>query len=283
MHKSRELSPKPAPLARNFQGIRSVPPLGPAEERELARRIQAGDRRALDRLVLSHLGFVAKLAGRYGGNGAPVEDLFNEGALGLIEAAERFDPDRGRRFLTYAVFWIRKSMLTALKLYSNQVRLPDSLHRRASREGQRPMLTIRSPARAPQPIYGEQSLEFHLRLSPHHLSMDHVPDPDSQQPLRERLHDVALRDAEEDLIGEETRRTLLAGVTGLDDQARFVILRRFGFLDGRCWTLERLGAHMELSRERVRQIELKARGDLRRKHRQIPALWARPDAVGSSH
>lgn len=235
------------------------------DERDLILRIRRGDREAMDSLVLANLGFVAKVASRYAGNAVPAEDLLNEGTLGLIEAARRYDPDRQLRFLTYAVFWVRRSMLSALKLYSSPIRIPESQRRRASQGSIAPPLTVRASPKPPQvlPLHraGRQHLEM-LAAGP--LSLDQKIGHRTEHVLGELLEDGNPQDAEERLIRRETTEAVESGMDELTESERFVLHRRFGFGGARRRTLEQLGTEMGVTRERVRQIELRGRSKLGR-------------------
>ncbi|MBT8208354.1 MAG: sigma-70 family RNA polymerase sigma factor, partial [Acidimicrobiia bacterium] len=124
--KQKTRSQKSTVLSQYFSEIRGYPLLTKEEEQALARSIQAGDRKALDDLVKSNLSFVAKVASEYRSLGMPFEDLLNEGNLGLIQAAQRFDPTKDNKFISYAIWWIRKAILKALSEKAHVVRMPYS-------------------------------------------------------------------------------------------------------------------------------------------------------------
>src|SRR5512134_136564 len=112
-------------LARYFSEIRHYPLLSKEQEQDLANRVRRGSRDALNELIESNLSFVVKVASEYRNLGLPFEDLLNEGNIGLIEAAHRYDAGKGTKFITYAIWWIRKSILKALSEHSNLVRVPN--------------------------------------------------------------------------------------------------------------------------------------------------------------
>ncbi|HNX19463.1 MAG TPA: sigma-70 family RNA polymerase sigma factor, partial [Acidobacteriota bacterium] len=111
-------------LSRYFSEIRAYPLLTKEQEQQLAHRVRKGDKDAFEHLVASNLSFVVKVASEYRNLGLPLEDLLNEGNLGLIEAARRYDPEKGTKFITYAIWWIRKAILKALAEQVNLVRVP---------------------------------------------------------------------------------------------------------------------------------------------------------------
>ncbi|MDH3284485.1 MAG: RNA polymerase sigma factor RpoD/SigA, partial [Acidobacteriota bacterium] len=121
---SRTSSSDRSVLSRYFTDIREYPLLTKDQEQQLALRVQQGDPAAFEKLVASNLSFVVKVANEYRNLGLPLEDLLNEGNLGLIEAARRYDPSKGTKFITYAIWWIRKSILKALAEQVNLVRVP---------------------------------------------------------------------------------------------------------------------------------------------------------------
>jgi len=233
------------------------------DEQRLVRRIRKGDREALDTLVLSHLGFVAKIASRYAVGGAPVEDLFNEGTLGLIEAARRYDPDRELRFLTYAVFWVRRSILTALKLYTSPIRIPESQRRRISRTEPRAPLTVRAASKPPEALPIARAGKLHSEmLTTGCVSLDQQVGHVTSSLLGELLEAPSPMDAEATLIRRERSEAVESGMILLNDAERFVLCHRFGFDGCTRRTLEDIGNEMGVTRERVRQIEIRAREKL---------------------
>lgn len=207
--------------------------LSPAEERDLARGGRLCDEAGRDALVHANLSFVVRIAMDYRHLGLPFEDLLNEGNLGLLEAARRFDAGRGARFITYAVWWIRKAMLRAVGANSTLVHV-SSYHVRQRRFG------------------GDGSWR------PHTLSIHEPAGHDSGIPLGDRLPDERQEPPEQGLIRRDNLRILNRALASLSPQEAKVLTARFG-LDGRPpETLRQVGATMGLCRERVRQIEKRA-------------------------
>lgn len=255
--------PGRTPVVSPSAWTRSIRKLSREDEQRLVRQVKAGDQDALDTLVLSHLGFVAKLASRYAVGGAPVEDLFNEGTLGLIEAARRYDPDRELRFLTYAVFWVRRAMLTALKLYTSPIRIPESQRRRQSRGKPRAPVTVRAASKLPEALPIGRAGKLHSEmLTSGYVSLDQNVGHFTATVLGEMLEGDRSTDAEAAMIRRERSKAVENGMITLNDAERFVLCHRFGFDGCSRRTLENIGTEMGVTRERVRQIEIRAREKL---------------------
>lgn len=217
-----------------------------------------------------NLAFVIKIAAEYRGKGLPFEDLLAEGNLGLLEAARRFDPRRGARFITYAVWWIRKAILAALSDQTHQVRVPRYQMRKAKRireaEARLAAVLGRSPSR--------EEVASHLGVSPSDIeeslqarrkgpSLDAPAGPDGT-PIGDLMAGVETPSPERDLLAHEQDRLLAAAIESLSRRERDVILQRFGLRGRREKTLKEVGEAMGLTRERIRQIELHAKRKLRK-------------------
>jgi RNA polymerase primary sigma factor len=270
---------KKSVLSQYFAEIRDYPLLTREEEHELARDIQAGSREALDQLVKSNLSFVAKVASEYRNLGIPFEDLLNEGNLGLIEAAHRFDPSMNNKFISYAIWWIRKAILKALCEKAHVVRMPYSQIkkfkeiRKAEQELEREL--GRSPNR--EEISDHLSkcvtkIDKVLQYGVHETSLDIRVGEDQETPLADVLPDQQCCSPEERLLDEETQNGLGEIYCQLSEQQKRVIAYRYGVLGGRPLTLQETGERIGVSRERVRQIENQAKERMRklfRKRRRI--------------
>lgn len=258
-------------LSRYFADIREYPLLTKEEELVLARRVKQGRRDALNELVESNLSFVVKVASEYRNLGLPFEDLLNEGNIGLIEAAHRYDASKGTKFITYAIWWIRKSILKALSEHSNLVRVPNyqmkkvreirdaenSLRRSLGRAPERAEISQRL-SRSVNKI--DQVLQFTLR----EVSLDDKVGKDRDKPISDYLVDPASTSPEEDMIARESNGLVGEAMTHLTEQERIVIGYRFGLSGGAPLTLKEIGEKMGISRERVRQIECQAKSRLRK-------------------
>lgn len=238
-------------------------------------------------LVHSNLGFVVRIASEYRGKGVPFDDLVSEGNLGLIEAARRYDPDRGTKFITYAVWWIRKAMLSALSRGSRVVN-PSAYESkklqavRQARERLRALLH-RAPTRAEisrELSFPEHKVESILRSARGQLSLD-APVGESESTVHGDFVPDSGRSAEDRVLLEERLRLVVDCLDLLDPRERDIIGRRFG-LDGEPpQTLQEIAVRVGLSRERVRQIEDVARTRLRRLLTRRDRPWPRDLAAAA--
>lgn len=256
-------------LAAYLAEVRTKSIPTPAEESALGRRIQAGDAEALHELVERNLRFVVQVAGKYKGYGLPLADLINEGNLGLLHAAGKFDPDHGTRFITYAVWWIRQAIMHALAEGGNAVRLPIKQAEALSRvrqkyeelrrtTGSEP--TVEELARALDMT--EAEVQDLLRVYRPQVSLDTpLPDRAEVTPL-DRLSSHTLPSSEDAFFQAAMVSEVHGLLQRLEPREASIMRARFGF-DGPPKSLAAIGRELGLSRERVRQIESRARGKLR--------------------
>jgi RNA polymerase primary sigma factor len=273
-------------LSRYFSEIRDYPLLTKDEEMSLARSVKNGCRESLNELIESNLSFVVKVASEYRNLGLPFEDLLNEGNIGLIEAARRYDAGKGTKFITYAIWWIRKSILKALSEHSTLVRIPNyqmkkvreireaenSLRRSLGRKPQREEISRRL-SKSVSKI--DQVLQFNMR----EMSLDDKVGKDRQTPIADYLVDQECTSPEDDLIQREANSLVGEAIHYLTEQERTVITHRFGLEGGPPMTLKQIGQQMGISRERVRQIECQAKNRLRKifaRRRMVKAPAKRP-------
>ena len=268
---SRSQNSNPQSLDRYFQEINRIPLLSNEEEREVVAKVKAGDERALEQLVQSNLRFVVSIARRYANKGVPLEDLISEGNLGLLRAAERYDADRGYKFISYAVWWIKQAILNSLSQNSRIVRLPANK-----------VALLQKIARAKRELTHELGVEpteeqIALRLdvtvdqvitatssSVTHVSLDElVSDESEARPWRERLIDERAESPEESaelkLLSESMRRAM----QDLTEREQIVLTLYFGLGNNEPLTLQVIGERLGLTRERIRQVKERAIEKLR--------------------
>jgi RNA polymerase sigma factor (sigma-70 family) len=222
------------------------------------------------------------VASEYRNLGIPFEDLLNEGNLGLIEAANRFDVSKDTKFISYAVWWIRKTVLKALADHANTVRIPPHKMKkvREIRDAERGLRKDlgRKPTRveiSKQLSQDVTKVDEVLQISLHGVSLDTKVGKNEDRPLSEFLRDEKNPEMEEDIIHRQNTSALSGALEILSEQERTVLARRFGLDGEEPMTLQTIGKGMGVSRERVRQIENKAKAALLRyfqKRDAIPSL-----------
>lgn len=253
-----------ASLDKYLQEIGHEELLTAEEEVELSQRIRKGDREALERLTKANLRFVVSVAKQYQNQGMSLSDLINEGNMGLIKAAERFDETRGFKFISYAVWWIRQSILQAIAEQSRIVRLPlnqvgavNRINREANRFEQEHERRPSVEELSEKVDLPEDKIDDALHVGGHHVSVD-APFVDGED---NSLLDVLVNDdapmADRQLVVESLRAEIRNALQMLNDRERKVITAFFG-IDQPEMTLEEIGAKYGLTRERVRQIKEKA-------------------------
>jgi RNA polymerase primary sigma factor len=251
-------------LDKYLQEIGKEELLSTDEEVELAQRIKKGDRQALDRLTKANLRFVVSVAKQYQNQGLSLSDLINEGNMGLIKAAEKFDETRGFKFISYAVWWIRQSILQAIAEQSRIVRLPlnqvgavNRINREANRFEQEHERRPSVEELSEKVDLPEDKIDDALHVGGHHVSVD-APFVDGED---NSLLDVLVNDdapmADRQLVVESLRAEIRNALQMLNGRERKVVTAFFG-IDQPEMTLEEIGAKYGLTRERVRQIKEKA-------------------------
>lgn len=246
--------------------IARVPLLTPEEEKELGRAIQKGDQKALTRLIESNLRFVVSIAKGYRNRGLSFLDLINEGNLGLMKAARTFDPERGVRFVSYAVWWIRQSILAALLDKGDMVRIPQSqskkirkITKQVQEMKQKAKGSVSDADIMKKTDISRETLDEVQQFSHGYLSLDTTRIGESEKPIIDFLQDP--KDAvsfEKALMDKDLTEKLRKVMKVLDPRDEKVLIWRYG-LDGRdSQTLDEIGRRLKISKERVRQIEERA-------------------------
>jgi RNA polymerase primary sigma factor len=253
-------------LDKYLQEIGKVELLTPDDEVELARRIREGDQAALEKLTKANLRFVVSVAKQYQNQGLSLGDLINEGNLGLIKAAKRFDETRGFKFISYAVWWIRQSILQALAEQSRIVRLPLNRVGALNKIGKAFSKLEQEFEREPsaQEIaeilegMSENEVSDTLKISGRHISMDAPLVAGEENRLLDVLENDEEPDPDSGLINESLSKEVERALSTLTQREAEVIRLYFGIGVEHSLTLEEIGEKFDLTRERVRQIKEKA-------------------------
>jgi len=258
----------PDALTAYFAEVRRKPLLSPAEEVELGRRIVQGDEEALHELVERNLRFVVQVALKYQGHGQPLADLINEGNIGLMHAASKFDPERGTRFITYAVWWIRQAILHALATGGRVVRLPVKQAEMLAKLRQ--AFEAIQRARGTDPTVEElaQALEIPpedvadlLRVYRPQVSLDAPLTEKGETTRLDIMPSGSIPSSEEAYVHAAMAHEVQDLLGHLEPRQATILRERFG-LEDEPKSLAEIGRELGLSRERVRQIEAQARRQL---------------------
>jgi RNA polymerase primary sigma factor len=246
---------------------KSVPT--PGEELALGRRIQAGDEGALHELIERNLRFVVQVASKYKGYGLPLADLINEGNLGLMHATRKFDPERGVRVITYAVWWIRQAIMHALAEGGGAVRLPLKQAEALAKLRQKFEELRQQRGLEPTPEELAKALEMPLeevedllRVYRPQLSLDAPLKSDSDATQLDFMQSGSIPSSEDAFFQASMVSEVHHLLEHLEPREAKILRARFGF-DGNAKSLAEIGRELGLSRERVRQIETRARNKLR--------------------
>ena len=264
-------------LEQYLKEIGQIDLVTPAQEAELARRIKEGDEEALLTLVKANLRFVVSVAKKYQGQGLHLTDLINEGNYGLMKAAKRFDETRGFKFISYAVWWIRQSILQALAEQGRVVRLP--LNRIGTISKIRKVSARLAQEKERKPNYEELANELNIDVAKvraamqhtrRHLSMDAPFNEEDDNSLLDILPSNETVSPDDPLLDESVKIDIEYALQMLEQREAEITRLYFGIGREHPLTLEEIGNRFDLTRERVRQIKEKALRKLRQKHRKEP-------------
>jgi RNA polymerase primary sigma factor len=261
-----DLAPAPSSRGDTFQlylrEIGQVQLLTPEEEIVLAERIKQGDEEAREQMIRANLRLVVKIARDYEGLGLPLLDLISEGNIGLIKGVERFRPDKGAKLSTYAALWIKQSIRRALGTQSKMIRLPVHINRKVAKM-RRAEVKLRETLDREAT---DEEIADDMELSPRRVkryreashvvvSLDSVVSNEDSTPISECIADENAAAPFDELVKDNDNDLLYEVLAMLDPRESKILKMRFGLDDGRAKTLEEVGEHFGVSRERICQIQ----------------------------
>ena len=257
-------------LDKYLADIAKEPMITPDEEVELAQKIKMGDQIALDRLVRANLRFVVSVAKQYQNQGLSLADLINEGNVGLIKAAQRFDETKGFKFISYAVWWIRQAILQAVAEQSRMVRLPLNqvgfISRVKKTASYLEQLYQRKPTIkeiADELDMPEDKIETALKVNAKEVSMDAPISSDDDMTFIDTMVPEDNYEADRQVMSESESAVVKRSLSVLNEKERKIIIYYFGLDSNKSYTLEEIAYMMDMTRERVRQVKDKALKKLR--------------------
>jgi len=257
-------------LDQYLRDISVFPLITREQEVELAKKIRGEDQEALDTLVRSNLRFVVSVAKKYQNQGVSLSDLINEGNLGLIRAAHKFDETKGIKFISYAVWWIRQAILQALAEQSRIVRVPLNRAGTLHRIGKRASALLQELGReathaeiANGTDLTEEEVAKTMAISQIHLSLDAPMTPGEDNRLLDYLPDTTNQTPDEETFDKALTESIQLALSGLKEREAKILRLYFGLDGSEPMTLEQIGAVLNITRERVRQIKEKALSRLR--------------------
>lgn len=253
------------PLAAYMKDIGSLPLISVKEEKILARRIQKGDEAAREKMIQSNLRLVVKIAQDYSNYGLPLVDLISEGNIGLMKGVERFDPERGVKFSTYAAWWIKQGIKRALANQSKTIRLPVHLVDKLSRMRRISAQLTEELGREPDDEELAEELGLPVkkiaqlrRVSMRPASLNHLVGDEDSTELGDLIADEKVEDPADLLTADTLNRSVVDLLPILDDRERKILEMRFPMDGSKPMTLEDIGKEMKVTRERIRQLQNQA-------------------------
>lgn len=260
--------------------IGKIPLLTPEEELALAQRVKAGDKKAKDQMAEANMRLVVSIAKRYSGRGLDFLDLIQEGNTGLLRAVEKFDPDKGFKFSTYATWWIRQAITRAIADQARTIRIPVHMvetinkllrtQRRMTQELNRePTIEELATEMEMEP----EKIEYVMKIKQDITSLDaNVRDDDDESVLGDFIEDTDAKTPDESAAIQLLKEQVKEMLSVLTEREQKILKMRFGLEDGKSHTLEEVGQEFSVTRERIRQIEAKALSKLR-KHKDSKKLY----------
>lgn len=253
------------PLAAYMKDIGSLPLITVEEEKLLARRIQQGDEKAREKMIQSNLRLVVKIAQDYSNYGLPLIDLISEGNIGLMKGVERFDPERGVKFSTYAAWWIKQGIKRALANQSKTIRLPVHLVDKLSRMRRISAQLTEELGREPNDEELADELDLPVkkiaqlrRVSMRPASLNHLVGDEDSTELGDLIADEKADDPANLLTADTLNKSVIDLLPILDERERRILKMRFPMDGSKPMTLEDIGKEMKVTRERIRQLQNQA-------------------------
>ena len=258
-------------MSHYLQEIRQIPLLTLEEERELARRCAEGDEEAVRLLVSANLRLVVSIAREYAGRGVPLLDLVQDGSIGLLIAAKKFDYTREYRFSTYATKWIRQGVTRSLMNHAGLIRVPAYTAERMRKLLRAKSALLQESGEEPTAEelaentgFSTEKIRKLMELVPDLCSLDVPVGEDEDGSLAELIEDVHALQPQEELIRRELAAIMNELLQQLNDRQRLVLRLRFGMEDGICHSFESIGTQLQISKQRARQIAQEATEKLKK-------------------